>query len=72
MPFSVRLDAEMEKKLEEVAHSLDRSKGWVIREALRHYVQEIADYDVALERLVDPDAKLVDHKDAKRALGLFD
>jgi len=72
MSLSVRLDAETEMKLEEVARSLDRSKGWVIREAIRHYVEEIADYDVALERLADPDAEFLDHEDAKRALGLVD
>jgi len=72
MPLSVRLDAETEKKLEEVARSLDRPKGWVIREAIRHYAEELADYDIALERLADPDAKLIDHEEAMRALGLVD
>ncbi len=72
MPLSVRLDAETEKKLEEVAISLDRSKGWVIREAIRHYAEEIADYEIALERLSDPEANIIDHEEAKRALGLVD
>lgn len=72
MPLSVRLDAETEKKLEEVALNLDRSKDWVVREAIRHYAEEIADYEIALERLTDPDAKLIDHEEVKRALGLVD
>ena len=72
MPPSVRRDAETEKKLEEVAGSLDRSKGWVIREAIRHYAEEIADYEIALERLSDPNVKFIDHEEAKRALGLVD
>ena len=72
MPLSVRLDAETEKKLEEVALNLDRSKNWVVREAIRHYVEELADYEIALERLADPDAKLIGHEEAKRALGLVD
>ncbi len=72
MPLSVRLDAETEKKLEEVALSLDRSKGWVIREAIRNYAEELADYEIALERLADPNAKLMDHEEVKRALGLVD
>jgi RHH-type rel operon transcriptional repressor/antitoxin RelB len=72
MPLSVRLDAETEKKLEEVALNLDRSKNWVVREAIRHYAEELADYEIALERLADPDAKLIDHEEAKRALGLVD
>lgn len=72
MPLSVRLDAETEKKLEEVALNLDRSKDWVVKEAIRHYAEEVADYEIALERLTDPDAKLIDHEEAKRALGLVD
>ncbi|HYA40784.1 MAG TPA: ribbon-helix-helix domain-containing protein [Syntrophobacteraceae bacterium] len=72
MPLSVRLDSETEKKLEEVALNLDRSKDWVVKEAIRHYVEELADYEMALKRLADPDAKLIDHEEAKRALGLVD
>lgn len=30
MPISVRLDADTEKKLNEVAQSLDRSRGWIM------------------------------------------
>lgn len=72
LPLSVRLDTETEKKLEEVADALDRPKGWVVREAIRHYAEAIADYDIALERLADPDGKLIDHEEAKHALGLVD
>ena len=70
--MSVRLDAETEKKLEKVALNLGRSKDWVVREAIRYYAEESADYEIALERLADPAAKLIDHEEAKRALGLVD
>jgi predicted DNA-binding protein len=72
MPTSVRLDAETEQKLEEIAKSLERSKGWIIREAIRHYADEVADYEIALERLTDPNAKLIDHDEVKRVLNLVD
>ncbi len=72
MLLSVRLDAETEKSLEEIASALGRSKGWIIGEAIRHYAEEIADYKVTLERLSNPDVKFIDHEEAKRALGLVD
>jgi predicted DNA-binding protein len=72
MPTSVRLDAKTEQKLEEIAKSLERSKGWIIREAISHYADEVADYEIALERLTDSDAKLMDHNEAKRFLDLVD
>lgn len=72
MPLSVRLDAETERKLEEVALNLNRSKDWVVKEAIRLYTEELADYEIALQRLSDPNARLIDHEEAKRALGLVD
>lgn len=72
MPTSVTLHADTEQKLEETAKSLERSKGWIIREAVRHYADEVADYEIALKRLTGSDAKLMDHNEVKRVLNLVD
>lgn len=72
MPLSIKLDAETEKRIEDVAGTLAKSKSWVIREAVRYYAEEVADYEIALERLADPDGKLIDHEEVKRVLGLVD
>ncbi|ANB02594.1 CopG family ribbon-helix-helix protein [Ectothiorhodospira sp. BSL-9] len=37
---TVRLQAEVEQDLEAVAHRLQRSKGWVINQALSEYIEK--------------------------------
>jgi len=37
--ISVRLQAEVEQHLETIAGRLDRSKGWVINQALSEYIE---------------------------------
>ncbi len=72
MPLSVRLDEEIEKELKEAASVLGRSQAWIIRQAVRYYLDELADLEIAMDRLRDPTAKWIDHEDAKRELGLED
>jgi predicted transcriptional regulator len=36
---SVRIEDDLEKPLEAVANDMHRSKGWIINEALREYLQ---------------------------------
>lgn len=42
---SVRLQADLEQGLERVARSQQRSKGWVINQALREYLEREANAD---------------------------
>ena len=72
MPLSVRLDEEIEKELKEAASVLGRSQAWIIRQAVRYYLDELADLEIAMDRLRDPRAKWIDHEEAKRELGLED
>lgn len=37
---SIRLPDDLVDRLDRIAESLDRSRGWVIRQALARYVQE--------------------------------
>lgn len=37
---TVRLQAEVERNLESIASQLDRSKGWVINQALWEYIEK--------------------------------
>ena len=55
----VRLDRELEKKLEKLAYKTHRSKSYYVREALRLYLDEIEDYELALERLHNPWDKVI-------------
>jgi len=70
--MAMTLDSMTEKKLEELAKTLGRSKLRILKDALHHYADELKDLDAALERLNDPHAHLIDHEEAKRALNLVD
>ncbi len=54
---SVRIEDDLEKVLEKVAHDVRRSKGWLINEALREYLcnfeQEKQRWQDTLEALED-------------------
>jgi len=53
-PTSVRFEKSLLCRLDRTAHDLHRSKGWVIQEAVRHYLDVCADLDLALEKLKNP------------------
>lgn len=68
--IGVRLDRELERRLEEIVRRTHRSKSYYVREALRLYLDEIEDYEIALQRLHDPRDKVVSAEDMWRRLGL--
>jgi len=67
-PISVRFEPEQHQQLEEIAQNLRRSKNWIIQEALRLYLEERADLEIALEKLQDPNTEYLDWKSAKNEL----
>lgn len=70
--MTITVDALTEKKIEDLAKTLGRSKLSVLKSAVRHYADECKDLDEAMSRLQDPHARLIDHEEAKRALNLVD
>jgi RHH-type transcriptional regulator, rel operon repressor / antitoxin RelB len=54
-PISLRLPDDMEAKLEETSKRLKRSKSFILKSALQQYLDEYADYQIALDRLNDKD-----------------
>jgi predicted transcriptional regulator len=70
--MAITVDSRTEKKLEELAKSLGRSKLSVLKDALRHYADECKNLDDARARFHDPHAHLIDHEEAKRVLNLVD
>jgi predicted DNA-binding protein len=70
--MTVTSDSVTEKKLEELAKAIGRSKLRVLKDAVQYYAHELKDLDAAMERLNDPHAHLIDHGDSKRALNLVD
>ena len=66
----IRLPDETVKELESLASALDRTKTYLINKALENYLQEYADYLIALERLNDKDDKIISGRKIRDELGL--
>ena len=50
---SVRISEDLVQKLDEIAKETERSRAFHIQKALEIYLQELADLQVALDRLHD-------------------
>lgn len=68
--ISIRLPEELTKALDQVAQSTERSKTYLIRKAVETYLQEYADYQVALDRLRNKDDAILSSVELKKRLGL--
>ncbi len=68
--LGVRIDEKLDKRLAELARKYKRTKSYFAREALELHLEEIADYEDALERSRDPKAKYITGKEMRKRLGL--
>ncbi len=66
---SVRLLESMAKALDELATATERSKTYLIRKALEAYLEDYADYQVALDRLRDKDDPVISAAELRKRLG---
>ncbi|MEE8358101.1 MAG: ribbon-helix-helix protein, CopG family [Candidatus Hydrothermarchaeales archaeon] len=65
---SIRLPNETLNKLDDLAKTIERSKTYIIRKAIDSYLQEYADYLVALERLRDKDDEIISTEEMRERL----
>ncbi len=64
----LRLPRAVADEVDRLAADLHQPRNHLVAEAVTFYLAERADLDVALERLRDPNADWVPHRDAKRVL----
>jgi len=69
-PLSVRLPDEIMQALDRVASEVDRPRSYLIRKAVETYLDEYAEYQVALDRLRDKNDKAISSKELHKRLGL--
>ena len=71
MPISVslRLPEDIHEQLEEIAEDIERSKSFLIKKAIEQYLDEYADYRIALDRLNDKDDRIISSKELRKRLG---
>ena len=55
----LRIEGEIEKELARIAHELRRPKSYIIREALKEYIEDTADYEIALARMKDKNDEIL-------------
>ncbi|MBC7246424.1 MAG: ribbon-helix-helix protein, CopG family [Actinobacteria bacterium] len=68
--ISIRLDEQVLKELEDLSRATERSRTFLINEAIKTYIAEYGDYRVALDRLLDKDDELISGSELRRRLGL--
>lgn len=70
--ISVRLPDETARALEELAEATDRPKTFLILRALETYLEEYADYQVAIDRLRDKDDPVISSDELRQRLASTD
>jgi predicted transcriptional regulator len=68
--ISIRLDEETLYELDKVASETNRSRTFLIKAAVRVYLEDYDDYRQALDRLLDKDDAIIAGFEMKKRLGL--
>jgi RHH-type rel operon transcriptional repressor/antitoxin RelB len=74
-PFSIRLDEELEARLERLARLTGRSKSFYVKQALQDQIEDLEDLYLArrvARRVEDGRERLVPIEDLERELGVED
>ncbi len=68
--LSVRLDDTTQSKLENLAKATQRPKSFFVKEALKNYLDDMADYYDAQKRSNTKDRNLISVEELEKSLGL--
>jgi predicted DNA-binding protein len=66
--ISLRLPEDIHDQLEEISEDTERSKSYLIRKAIERYLEEYADYRIAIDRLHDKDDEIISSKELRKRL----
>jgi len=68
--LSVRLDNKMETQLENLANATKRPKSFFVKEALKNYLDDMADFYDAQKRSKSDDRNLISLEELEKSLGI--
>jgi len=68
--ISVRLPKALADQLSNIAKETERPRSFIIQKALKSYLEDYADLQVALDRLHDKTDLVISGKDLRKSLGL--
>jgi RHH-type rel operon transcriptional repressor/antitoxin RelB len=74
-PLSIRLNDELEARLERLARLTGRSKSFYVKQAIEDQIEDLEDLYLAqrvLERIADGRERLIPLEDLERELGMVD
>ena len=66
--ISVRISKELDNELEHIAKETERSKSFHIQKAIKLYLQDRADLQIALDRLNDSSDSIITIEDMRKKL----
>ncbi len=68
--ISVRIRDDLASKLSEISEETERPKSFHVQKAIEAYLSEIADLQIALDRLHDPSDPIVSLENMRKNIGL--
>ena len=68
--ISLRLPPNILKPLDKLAKITERPRSFLIKKALENYLDEYADYQIALDRLRDKDDEIITSSKLRKNLGI--
>jgi len=68
--ISVRISDELATRLDEIAKETERPKSFHVQKALESYLDDLADLQVALDRLHDTSDPVISIDDMRNDLGI--
>jgi RHH-type rel operon transcriptional repressor/antitoxin RelB len=68
--ISVRIPDQLASKLTEISKETERQKSFYIQKALEAYLTELADIQIAIDRLHDTSAPVISIEDIRKELEL--
>ncbi len=67
---SIRLPKDLAKRLDGIAKETERPRSFIIQKAIEAYIEDVADLQIALDRLHDTSDPIVSSKEMRKSLGL--
>ena len=68
--ITIRLPEELSEKLDDLSLEIRRKKSFIIKSALEQYLDEYADYQIALDRSKDKQDKKITSEDLRKEFGI--
>jgi predicted DNA-binding protein len=63
--YPLRIENNIDRQLERLSRELKRPKSWIIRDAIKEYIQDTIDYEIALSRLKDKNDEILTSREFK-------